>query len=152
MKEAAITKSPYAYEPREVLTKEEKEKLYRLRIDETFRAYTVFDVLTKVYHRSFSDDLIVYLGAHPEEFREFEAGWKLSRAWVNELTVIRSESVFFQPVDNFRVDILVEARIKMEESKKQKLTERLLRSEKASPKPDRAEECCLWWRLWKNCC
>ena len=118
MKEAAITKSPYAYEPREVLTKEEKEKLYRLRIDETFRAYTVFDVLTKVYHRSFSDDLIVYLGAHPEEFREFEAGWRLSRAWVNELTVIRSESVFFQPVDNFRVDILVEARIKMEESKK----------------------------------
>ena len=97
-------------------TKEEEEKLYRLRIDETFRAYTVIDVLTKVYRRSFLDDLMAYLGDHPDEFKQFEKGWKLSRAWINDLQLIRSESVFFQEAEDFHVDILVEARIKIEET------------------------------------
>ena len=118
MKEAAIIKSPYAFEPLKVLTKEDEEKRYLRRIDETFQAYTVIDVLRKVYRRSFSEDLMAYLGEHPGEFRIYEDGWLLSRAWINDLQVIRSESIFFQEVEDFRVDILVEARIKMEECRK----------------------------------
>ena len=118
MKEAAITQSPYVFDPRKMLDPEEREKLYRLRIDETAHPYTVIDVLTKVFRRSFSDDLLSWLGEHPEEFIEFEEGWKLSRAWVNELDVIRSESYFFQDPGEFKVDIAADARIRIEESKK----------------------------------
>ncbi len=118
MKEAAITQSPYVFDPRKMLDPEEREKLYRLRIDETAHPFTVIDVLTKVFRRSFSDDLLSWLGEHPEEFKEFEEGWKLSRAWVNELDVIRSESYFFQDPGEFKVDIAADVRIRIEESNK----------------------------------
>ena len=119
MKEAAITQSPYVYDPLKELSEKEIEERYRLRIDETYRPYTVFDVLQKVYRRCFSDDLLSYLGDHPGEFKQSEEGWKLSRAWVNELQVIRSESAFSQAVDRFRVDILADVRAKLEESRKE---------------------------------
>ena len=53
VKEAAITQSPHAFVPKEHLTDQEREELYRTRLDESFRPYTVIDVITKVYHRSF---------------------------------------------------------------------------------------------------
>ena len=118
MKEAPISQSPYVIDPEIFRDEKEAEKLYKLRIDETYRSYTVFDVLTKVFRRSYSDDLLSYIGEHPEEFKSFEAGWKLSRAWVNELCVLRSEAGFFQAHNDFLVDIVVEARIKLEETRK----------------------------------
>lgn len=53
MKEAAITHSPHAFVPKKELTEEERRERYRTRIDESIRPYTVIDVLTRVYHRSF---------------------------------------------------------------------------------------------------
>ena len=68
MKEAAISQSPYVINPEIFLDEKEVEKLYKLRIDETYRPYTVFDVLSKVFRRSYSDDLLSYIGQHPEDF------------------------------------------------------------------------------------
>lgn len=99
----------------EHLTEKEREEQYRTRLDETFRPYTVIDVLTKVYHRDFADDLRIYIGEHPGEFKTTGVDWNVARAWVNDLHVIRPESVFQQRVEEFHVDILAEARIRLEE-------------------------------------
>lgn len=118
MKEAAITQSPHAFVPKKRLTEQEREQLYRTRLDETFRPYTVIDVITKVYHRSFEDDLKTYIGEHPEEFKTTSDEWNVARVWVNDLRIIRPESIFNQPLDDFRVDIAVEAKIKLEETRR----------------------------------
>lgn len=115
MKEAAITHSPHAFVPKKELTEEERRERYRTRIDESIRPYTVIDVLTRVYHRSFEDDLLEYIGKHPEPFQIASEKWKLSRAWVNSLRIIRPESVFFQKIKDFQVDIAVEVGIRIEE-------------------------------------
>ena len=117
MREAVITQSPHAFVPKEHLTEEEREEQYRTRLDESFRPYTVIDVLTKVYHRNFADDLQTYIGQHPRDFKTTGEGWSVARAWVNELHVIRPESVFQQRVEEFHVDILAEARIRLEEGR-----------------------------------
>ena len=114
MKEAAITQSPFVYIPGMNMSEKEKEELYRTRIDESYRPYTVIDVLTKVYRRNFKNDLLLYVGEHLKEFVMPEDGWSVSRIWVNDLQTIRSESVFFQPVERFEIDILVEGRMKFE--------------------------------------
>ena len=64
MKEAAISQSPYVINPEIFLDEKEVEKLYKLRIDETYRPYTVFDVLSKVFRRSYSDDLLSYMDTY----------------------------------------------------------------------------------------
>lgn len=115
LREAAITQSPHAFVPKEHMTEKEREELYRTRIDETFTPYTVIDVIRKVFHREFADDLKTYIGEHPEQFKTTGSDWNVSRAWVNELKIIRPESVFQQRVEDFKVDILVETRIKLEE-------------------------------------
>ena len=64
MKESVILQSPHAVDPLKCLTEEEKEERYRTRLDESYRPYTVIDVLTNVYHRCFEDDLCNYAGEH----------------------------------------------------------------------------------------
>ena len=118
LKEAAITQSPHVYDPLRVLSAEEREARYRTRIDSSFKPYSVFDILQKVYHRSFEDDLLSVLGEAPERFTTSAQDWNVSRVWVNRLKVIRSESVFFQPKEDFQVDILADAKIRFEEVKK----------------------------------
>ena len=71
MKEAAITQSPHAHDPYRVLSDEERQGLYRTRIDASFKPYSVFDVLQKVFHRSFKDDLLSIIGEFPEEYNSF---------------------------------------------------------------------------------
>ena len=66
MKEAAITHSPHAFVPKKELTEEERRERYRTRIDESIRPYTVIDVLTRVYHRSFEDDLLATEDIKPD--------------------------------------------------------------------------------------
>lgn len=114
MKEAVITHSPHAFAPKKELTQEEREDLYRTRLDESFKPYTVIDVLTKVYHRNFAEDLLAYVGAHSGQFCAPSEGWSVSRVWINEFRIIRPESVFFQSTEDFRVDIYADARIKLE--------------------------------------
>ena len=94
LKEAAITQSTHAFVPKEHMTEREREELYRTRIDETFAPYTVIDVIRKVFHREFADDLKIYIGEHPDLFKTTGSDWNVSRAWVNELKIIRPESVF----------------------------------------------------------
>ena len=91
MKEAAISYSPHAYVPKRTLTEEERVELYRTRIDASFKPYTVIDVLQKVYHRSFEDDLLNAVTLHPEWFQPSVDGWKLARAWIRSLRIIRPE-------------------------------------------------------------
>ena len=117
MKEAAISYSPHAYVPKRTLTEEERVELYRTRIDASFKPYTVIDVLQKVYHRSFDDDLLSAVTLHPEWFQPPVDGWKLARAWIRSLRIIRPESIFFQKTSDFQVDIAIEARICMEQAR-----------------------------------
>lgn len=102
MKEAVILQSPHAIDPMKNLTEAEKVERYRTRLDETFRPYTVVDVLTGVYHRCFEDDLRNYIGENPDEFVSLEEGWCVSRAWVNECRVGRVETLFFSHCRIFR--------------------------------------------------
>lgn len=115
MKEAAITHSPHAFVPKRNMTQKERDALYRTRLDEEYTPYTVIDVLTKVYHRDFSADLLDYIGKHPDKFCDLPEGKGISRAWVNNMKIIRPESVFFQPSNDFRVDILIDTRFRLEE-------------------------------------
>lgn len=115
MNEAPITHSPHTFVPKREMSREEEEELYRTRLDETYRSYTVIDVIKKVYHRSFSDDLLQYIGQFPEKFTKTNDKWKVSRCWVNQLSVIHTESIFGQPIEDVVVDIVADARIKVEE-------------------------------------
>lgn len=114
MKEAVILQSPHAYVPKMNMTEAEKTELYRTRLDETFHPYTVVDVLTNVYHRCMKDDLSNYIGEHPGEFVPLESGWCVSRVWVNTCRIIRVESLFFQPITDFLVELYVEASMRIE--------------------------------------
>ena len=118
MSEAVIIQSPHAFVPKRYYTEQEREEMYRTRIDESFKPYTVIDVLTKVYHRSFADDLKQFIGKHPGRFQKKEKDgrdWAVSNIWVNECRVIRPESIFNQPLNDFLVDIFVQTRIRIEE-------------------------------------
>ena len=114
MKEAVILQSPHAVDPMETLTEKEKAERYRTRLDETFRPYTVIDVLTKVYHRRFEDDLRQSAGERPEDFLEPENGWRVSRVWVNGCRIVRVETLFFQPLSDFQVDLFARVSLRME--------------------------------------
>ena len=114
MKEAVILQSPHAVDPMETLTEKEKAERYRTRLDETFRPYTVIDVLTKVYHRRFEDDLRQSAGERPEDFLEPENGWRVSRVWVNGCRIVRVETLFFQPLSDFQMDLFARVSLRME--------------------------------------
>ena len=114
MSEAAIFQSPHAIKPGIFLTEAEKQERYRTRLDETFRPYTVLDVLTRVYRRRPEDDLCNAIGEKPDAFISLEAGWSVSRAWVNACKIVRIETLFFQPVKDFLVELCVQAAVRME--------------------------------------
>ena len=114
MKEAVILQSPHAVDPMAPLTEKEKAERYRTRLDETFRPYTVIDVLTKVYHRRFEDDLRQSVGERPEDFLEPENGWRVSRVWVNGCRIVRVETLFFQPLSDFQMDLFARVSLRME--------------------------------------
>ena len=72
--EAVITASPHAFDPiaYRSLSENERGKIFRKRVNELVKPYTVVDVLTEVYHRSFANDLSDYIGSHTEEFARFK--------------------------------------------------------------------------------
>lgn len=53
-------------------------------------------MIRKVFHREFADDLKIYIGEHTDLFKTMGSDWNVSRAWVDELKIIRPESVFPQ--------------------------------------------------------
>lgn len=114
MNEAVIFQSPHAIKPEIYLTKAEREERYRTRLDETFRPYTVLDVLTRVYRHRPEADLDEALGKNLGAFVSLEGGNSVSRAWVADCRIIRVETLFFQPLDDFLVELCVQAAIRME--------------------------------------
>ena len=114
MMEAVILQSPHAIDQMKRLTEAERAELCRTRLDETFRPYTVVDVLTGVYHRCFEDDLGKYIGERPEEFITLEKGWKVSRARVDECRIGRVETLFFQPISDFVIELYTHTELRME--------------------------------------
>ena len=116
LREASIYRSPHALNLSKITSEEEKEKLYNpTRIDESYKPYTVIDVLQKVFHRSFVDDLTFAAGQVPEMFQRNGNQWPVASIKVKNCRIIRPESIFQQPLHRFRVDILVKAVIEIEE-------------------------------------
>lgn len=84
------------------------------RLDESVKARTVVDVLTGVYHRCFAEDLRAYVEKTPETFVVPESGWSVARVWVRTCKVERVEALFFQPLSNFPVDLLVRVSVRVQ--------------------------------------
>ena len=110
MSNTVLRQSPFVYTPLK-MTVNEGNRSYT-RIDENFKPYTVIDVLTKVYHRSFYDDLRLFAEKYPEEFDIADSFIRHTK--IAKLKIIRPESVFFQPVSEFYVDIFVDAQIRFD--------------------------------------
>ncbi len=114
-----ITVSPYSIDPYATLlmTDEEIDDLYCNRADELFRPYTVIDVITKVYKRSFIDDLKESIKSDQSIlFTLFDLtdAWKITAYWINEFRIKQPESVFSLRGNLCPVDISVEVRIKIQ--------------------------------------
>ena len=110
MSNTVLRQSPFVYTPLK-MTVNEGNRSYT-RIDENFKPYTVIDVLTKVYHRSFYDDLRLFAEKYPEEFDIADSFIRHTK--IAKLKIIRPESVFFQPVSEFYVDVFVDAQIRFD--------------------------------------
>ena len=115
MKNSTITQSPYVLNPFKPLPDGARKSYDKVRIDDSFEPYTVIDVLQKVFHREFKDDLIKGILAHPDNFKRSSCDWRLDRIYVNNLKIIRPESIYFQNIWDFQVDILSNASIFLEE-------------------------------------
>ena len=119
MKEKTIIRSPYAFDMHKyiLMTEEERNKLYSNRVDQLRQPYTVIDVLQKIYHRDFRDDLTEYVCKHPIEFhsslKSSTDEWVMSECKLKSFKVISVESVFGQPIDEFIVDIYCEAEFRI---------------------------------------
>ena len=120
MKQEPIVHSPNAYDPilHMLMSDEEKKKMYHRQVNDLEKPSSVIEVIREVYHRSFSDDLIESLSdtiivdglkKAPDKNSEI-------RFWVNKLDIKRVESVYDQPATNFYVDILVDTRVKVQET------------------------------------
>lgn len=118
MRKEPITRSPHAFDIMKhlLLSDKEQEELYSQRIDELAQPYTVIDVITKVYQRTFRDDLHYSLTNDPgilQAIKQSSGNSTISQYWINNFKILRPESVFGQPATDFNVDIYAEARIKI---------------------------------------
>lgn len=59
-----------------------------------------------------------FFGRAEYDFKTTSDEWSVDRIWVNELRIIRPESVFGQPIEDFLVDIAVEVKIRLEETRR----------------------------------
>ncbi len=119
MSEKPITVSPYSIDPFETLlmTDAEIDDLYCNRADELFRPYTVIDVITKVYNRSFIDDLKESIKNDQSilfTLFDIKGNWKITAYWINEFRIKQPESVFSLRGNLCPVDIAVDVRIRVQ--------------------------------------
>lgn len=91
MKEQPIIRSPYAIDPFErlLMTEKEKNMVYSNGDKQLSEPYTVIDVLQKVYHRDFKDDLTGYIHNTPHQLDVLK---KTSDEWVMS-ECIRSQHI-----------------------------------------------------------
>ena len=122
MKEGPVTRSPHAFDPIRhiLLTDEEKKAVYTRRVNDNPKPCTVIDVITKTYHRSFEDDLVMSIKSDREVMNYFKKSsdeWEVANCYVVRFRIIHPESVYNQPCQDFLVDIAAEASITFEEYK-----------------------------------
>lgn len=120
MRKEPVIRSPHAFDIMKhmLLSDKEQEELYSQRVDELAQPYTVIDVITKVYQRTFCDDLSYSLANEPkilQTLKQSSGNSTISQYWINSLKILRPESVFGQPVNDFNVDIYAEVKIKLRE-------------------------------------
>ena len=118
MKQAPIKHSPYAFDYDAIMkmSEAERSKLYTTNKNTDFKPYTVIDVLKKVFHRDFADDLMDSIDREKrilETLKKTDDDWRITRYWIDSFDVIRPESVFGQPVYDHLVDIYVEVGIRV---------------------------------------
>lgn len=120
MKQEPIIHSPNAYDPisHMLMSDEEKKKMYHRHVNDLEKPSSVIDVIRDVYHRSFSTDLIESLSdpVIVDGLKKAQDKNSEIRYWVNKLDIRRVESVYDQPASNFYVDILVDTRVKIQET------------------------------------
>ena len=121
MKEQPIFRSPNAFNVFEhmLMTEEERKELYSQRVDELKEAYTVIDVLKKVYHRDFLDDFKSSINQKPDVLKPLKRSsdeWIMSQYYINSFKIIHPEAVFGLPTDSFIVDIYAEVKLKVIET------------------------------------
>lgn len=110
---APITHSPHADLPLAQLTPKEQHDRYYTRTPESFTPWNVDQVLRKVYHRDYSDDLSTLLQAQRRSFRtEDGALWNVASLVVIRCSLVSTDSVLEQPIDRFFVDQIVDAEIR----------------------------------------
>ncbi len=110
---APITRSPHADVPLSQLTPQEQHDRYYTRTPESFSPWNVDQVLRRVYHRDYSDDLSTLLDAQQRSFRtEDGVLWNLASLVVIRCSLVSTESVLEQPLDRFFVDQIVNAEIR----------------------------------------
>ena len=101
------------------MSEAERSKLYTTNKNSDFKPYTVIDVLKKVFHRDFADDLMYSIDREKrilETLKKTDDDWRITRYWIDSFDVIRPESVFGQPVYEHLVDIYGEVCIRVLET------------------------------------
>lgn len=84
------------------------------RIDDSLRSYTVVDVIKNVFGHNFAEDLKAYILENPEEFINMKGGWSTSRVWVNRCKIQHIDTLYFQSIEDFTVDVAVDASLTIE--------------------------------------
>ncbi len=115
MKPVPITQSPYAVSPFAGAFAPGEGAAGRL--DGFSRPATVLDALTGTYGRNLQADLAGFVRAHPRAFGASPEGWELKDVTVRRLRVRRVESFFRQDPADFRVDLLSQAELCLEEAR-----------------------------------
>ena len=117
-----MIQSPHVYDPFQPISEGERRSRCHDRIDMSIDPYTVIDVLQNVFHRSFARDLLMGIFDRPEGFKVSTTDWKISSIRVEHFQFIRPESVFFQNISDFQVDIFSKASILIEEERCEKIS------------------------------
>ncbi len=112
-KAVPVLYSPYADVPLYRLSPQEQNDRYFNRTQESFTPYTVNEVLKKVYHRDYADDLSAMLTKHCRTYRTPEGEfWTTASVVVIDCRLVRTESILEQPLCRFYVDQVLEARLR----------------------------------------
>ena len=87
-------------------------KIYNIRttgdyFDENTRTYSVINILEDTYNREFENDLCEYMYDHPAEFLKLKENEDFVHIFVNEWSIKRVETLYFQDITNHLIDLVM---------------------------------------------
>ncbi len=87
-------------------------KIYNIRtkgdyFDENTRTYSVINLLEDTYNREFENDLCEYMYDHPAEFLKLNENEDFVHIFVNEWSIKRVETLYFQDITNHLIDLVM---------------------------------------------